>query len=68
MSKLLKLKANNKQGFYIYEVGGVIDLHYIESKTRRGRVQENGRISPTICAVMSCYVIEENNQEGSDEY
>lgn len=50
MSKLLKLKANNKQGFYIYEVGGVLDLNYIGSKTRRGRVQDNGRTSPTICS------------------
>lgn len=28
--------------------GGVCDLNYPSSKTRRGRVQEYGRITPTI--------------------
>ena len=32
------------------EVGGVADLSYPNSKTRRGLVQENGTISPTITA------------------
>lgn len=32
------------------ELGGVADLSYPESKTRRGRVQENGQIYPTITA------------------
>lgn len=31
-------------------VGGVVDLSYPQSKTRRGRVQENGEICPTITA------------------
>ena len=32
------------------EVGGVADLSYQESKTRRGRVQEEGNICPTLTA------------------
>lgn len=39
-----------KQGYIECEVGGVADLSYPNSKTRRGRVQENGTISPTITA------------------
>ena len=32
------------------EVDGVADLSFPESKTRRGRVQENGQVSPTLMA------------------
>lgn len=39
-----------KQGYIECEVGGVADLSYPNSKTRRGRVQDNGNISPTITA------------------
>lgn len=47
---MIRIKANNSKGFYEYELGGVLDLNYISSKTRRGRVQEKGRISPTLCS------------------
>lgn len=39
-----------KQGYVECEIGGVADLSYPKSKTRRGRVQENGNICPTITA------------------
>lgn len=39
-----------KQGYIECELGGVADLSYPNSKTRRGRVQEGGSISPTITA------------------
>lgn len=39
-----------KQGYIECELGGVADLSYPNSKTRRGRVQEGGTISPTITA------------------
>lgn len=39
-----------KKGYIECELGGVADLSYPESKTRRGRVQENGQICPTITA------------------
>ena len=48
-SKVLIPQAT-KQGYIEREVGGVADLSYPNSKTRRGRVQENGTISPTITA------------------
>ena len=48
-SKVLIPQAT-KQGYIECEVGGVADLSYPNSKARRGRVQENGTISPTITA------------------
>lgn len=39
-----------KQGYIECEVGGVADLSYPNSKTRRGRVQDGGHTSPTITA------------------
>lgn len=48
--KMTRIKANNARGHYDFLLGGVIDLNYVSSKTRRGRVQEQGKVSPTICA------------------
>ena len=39
-----------KQGYIECEVGGVADLSYPNSKTRRGRVVQDGRICPTVTA------------------
>lgn len=39
-----------KQGYIECEIGGVVDLSYPNSKTRRGRVQEGGSVSPTVTA------------------
>lgn len=39
-----------KQGYIEREIGGVVDLSYPNSKTRRGRVQEGGSVSPTVTA------------------
>lgn len=44
------IKQATKQGYIECEVGGVADLSYPDSKTRRGGVQDNGNISPTITA------------------
>ena len=44
----LKIKANNKKGYYELNEGGIIDLTYPSSTTRRGRVQDNGEISPSL--------------------
>lgn len=44
------IKQATKRGYIECEVGGVADLSYPDSKTRRGRVQENGNVSPTITA------------------
>ena len=48
--KTIKIPQATKQGYIECEVGGVADLSYPSSKTRRGCVQENGTISPTITA------------------
>ena len=48
--KIIKIPQATKQGYIECEVGDVADLSYPNSKTRRGRVQENGTISPTITA------------------
>ncbi len=46
----IKISQATKQGYIECEVGGVADLSYPTSKTRQGRVQENGNISLTITA------------------
>ena len=42
-----------KKGFIEMDNGGVADLSYPNSKLRRGRVQSNGWISPTITSSSS---------------
>lgn len=49
-SKAVLVKQATKGGFIECKVGGVADLSYPGSKTRRGRVQDNGETSPTITA------------------
>ena len=44
----VKIKQATKQVYIECEVGGVADFSYPDSKTRRGRVQGNGEISPTL--------------------
>lgn len=44
------IKQATKKGYTECEVGGVADLSYPDSKTRRGRVQEDGKICPTLTA------------------
>jgi DNA (cytosine-5)-methyltransferase 1 len=47
------IKQATKQGYIECEVGGVADFSYPDSKLRRGRVQGNGQISPTLMAAGS---------------
>ena len=44
------IKQATKQGYIECEVGGVADLSYPNSNTRRGRVQDNGNTCPTLTA------------------
>lgn len=46
----VQIKQATKKGYVDCNVGGVADLSYPKSKTRRGRVQEDGLICPTITA------------------
>lgn len=48
----IKIKANNSEGFYTLKLGGICDLSYPDSTTKRARVQSNGDICPTIS---TCY-------------
>ena len=45
---MIKIKNATKQGFIEVIEGGVLDLSFPDSKTRRGRVIDNGDISPTL--------------------
>ena len=44
----VRIKNNNAKGYEECVVGGVADFLYPSSTTRRGRVQENGNVSPTL--------------------
>lgn len=44
------IKQATRQGYIECGVGGVADLSYPDSKTRRGKVQDNGNTCPTITA------------------
>lgn len=46
----IAIRQATKKGYIECELGGVADLSYPESKTRRGRVQADGQICPTITA------------------
>lgn len=46
----VKIKQATKDGYIECEVGGVADLSFPDSNTRRGRVQKNGQVSPTLMA------------------
>ncbi|MDF2537442.1 MAG: prophage LambdaSa2, type modification methyltransferase [Herbinix sp.] len=46
----VKIKQATKDGYIECKLGGVADLSYPESKTRRGRVQDNGDTCPTLTA------------------
>lgn len=65
----VRIKQATKQGF-IECTWGVADLSYPSSKTRRGRVQEDGLICPTItatetgiCRIERVRAIEHHNHE-----
>lgn len=48
--KTVAIPQATKKGYIECEVGGVADLSYPNSKTRRGRVQDGGNICPTLTA------------------
>lgn len=44
----VKVKEATKKGYNEIKVGGVLNIAFPESQTRRGRVIDNGNISPTL--------------------
>lgn len=51
--EIVRIKQATKQGFAVCKVGGVADFSYPDSNTRRGRVQSDGDITPTLTAERS---------------
>ena len=52
-----------KTGYIFCPVGGVFDMSYPNSKLRRGRVQGNGQISPTLtCSPDMLWVVDSINE------
>ena len=56
----VRVKQATKQGYIEMKVGGICDINYPSSKTRRGRVQGGGRISPTLTASATGIVYVDN--------
>lgn len=50
INQALIIKQATKKGYIEIPPGGVFDASYPESLTRRGRVQDNGKVSPTLTA------------------
>ena len=44
----IRIKQATKQGYIEINRGGLVDMSYPNSTTRRGRVQDDGNICPTI--------------------
>ncbi len=61
--KTIKIRQVTKEGFIDCEIGGVADLDYPGSQTRRGRVIENGKICPTLTTKNIPSVIEFGNPD-----
>ena len=47
----VRIKQATKEGYAECKIGGVADLLYPSSTTRRGRVQDNGDVCPTVTAM-----------------
>ena len=64
------IKQATKQGYIECEVGGVADPSYPNSKTRRGRVQDDGNTYPTITATETgiCRVEQKKQDDFGDFY
>lgn len=48
--EVVRIKQATKDGYIECKVGGVADLSFPDSATRRGRVQEGGDVCPTLTA------------------
>lgn len=50
LMETVRIKQATKDGYIKCEVGGCFDASYPDSETRRGRVQNNGNVCPTLTA------------------
>lgn len=64
----VSIKQATKDGYIKCDLPGVADLSYPESTTRRGRVQENGTVSPTLTAAQTgiCKLEKITTNKGED--
>ena len=61
----LRIPQATKKGFIEVMPGSLFDMSYPESKTRRGRVQEGGKVSPTLMASGEGSCLYEGKEEQS---
>ena len=54
----MKIKANTSKGYQEIEEGGVLNINQPNSKTRRGRVIDNGQTTPTLSLQNEAGVLE----------
>ena len=59
----MKIKQATKQRFAIVRPGGVFDYTFPSSKTRRGRVIDNGKVSPTLETTSTVAKLESEGKE-----
>lgn len=74
----VRIKQATKDGYIECKIGGVADLSFPSSETRRGRVQEGGDVCPTlttgetnICKIEGYHIrkmTEEEYQKAMDKY
>lgn len=57
--KKIRVKNQTSKGFLEISEGGVLDLAAPGSKTRRGRVQDNGEVAPTLDTGCEVGVVEQ---------
>lgn len=61
--KTIKIRQATQDGFIDCEIGGIADLEYPSSETRRGRMIDGGQISPTLTTENITNVIEFGNPD-----
>lgn len=72
--KFVGIRQATKDGLLKMEIGGAADFLYPSSKSRRGRIQGDGKICPTIatsngvCKVMDAEMIEEEISHKVEDY
>ena len=65
----IRIKQATKQGYILMKTGGVTDLSYPSSKLRRGRVQGEGQISPTLLSNGNAlYKVERNDSMNVEDF
>jgi len=61
-AEIISIKANTDKGFSELESGGVVDLSYPESSSRRGRVQTRPRVCPTITSAGELNIVDKSRR------